>query len=518
MTDLTAENDHSDRLFSGCDAISLESGGRWIDWRQFTWIVAVLMALSTLWSLATPLGGGADEPVHLIRASALVHGQLTGTPLHGISPWTSVRTSEALASAERLPYCFEFRPSVPAGCQPALSASNRQSAVHIYVGRYPPLYYLAVGWPSLLVSNPTVLFYVTRAVSGILCCALMGLALAMALRRRERLLLVGVLVGATPMVLYMTAIINPNSLEVCAALALWTGALVLADRVRSGSVPRGLISMVVAVAVVLVLTRPDTPLWVLLIGVSTFPILAGRPWREFVRRRDARIGAAAIVAAAVVAVAWIVGEHATQVMKVQVPASAGMGFLIRASASRSAGYFVQALGEFGWFDAASPALTDAIWILALGGLLLIAWTVGRRSERISLALTVTLSVVVPIALSVAVARHNGFIGQGRYFLALYVGMPLVASYAIGRDPLDRVTSLVLPCCALGQVLAFAWTLHRYSVGVNGPLSPDAHVAHEWYPPVPWPLLDVLFVVACAAASWLLLRSWRSSLAGAARNR
>ncbi len=55
---------------------------------------------------------------------------------------------------------------------------------------------------------------------------------------KGRLLLVGVLVAATPTTIFLASVINPNGLEITAALCLWCSGLILvraAPRILRGA-------------------------------------------------------------------------------------------------------------------------------------------------------------------------------------------------------------------------------------------------------------------------------------------
>ena len=49
--------------------------------------------------------------------------------------------------------CFMGHSTVPASCAPALSTSGKIVDTATYVGRYPPLYDLIVGLPSLVTES-----------------------------------------------------------------------------------------------------------------------------------------------------------------------------------------------------------------------------------------------------------------------------------------------------------------------------------------------------------------------------
>ncbi|HTW98533.1 MAG TPA: hypothetical protein VMD59_07140, partial [Acidimicrobiales bacterium] len=58
------------------------------------------------WSFASPLFSGPDEPVHVIKAAAVVRGQLLGDLLDGpSSPFAEVHIPAFYATTRNLPTC-----------------------------------------------------------------------------------------------------------------------------------------------------------------------------------------------------------------------------------------------------------------------------------------------------------------------------------------------------------------------------------------------------------------------------
>ena len=136
-----------------------------------SWAVSfgVLFVAVAAWTFASPLGSAPDEPAHLIRAASLVRGELVGKPLpHATSAEKSTVTVQepaVFASLATDVSCFQYKPTVPAGCQPPLNGSRHDVTVETYVGRYSPLYYVFVGLPTLaLVSAKGI--SAARLVSG----------------------------------------------------------------------------------------------------------------------------------------------------------------------------------------------------------------------------------------------------------------------------------------------------------------------------------------------------------------
>jgi Predicted membrane protein (DUF2142) len=481
----------------------------------WAWFFLGLLCFSTLWSLATPLGAGPDESNHLVRASALMHGQLVGVAVPGsTSAYTRVQVSGAYASTIILPECYVFRPAVPAGCSPPLSKSAKQVPTIIYVGRYPPLYYALVGWPTRFVADPVVAFYLGRLLNGIANCVFLALAASLASRTKSpKFLLVGVLTALSPMVLYLSAVINPNSLEVSAALCLWTGTILLAHEMPTPEMSRSLVRIVALAAVVVALIRPDSPLWILLVAAALSPIVfrSGVGWRSVGRRRDVLAGAAAVVAACVASAVWTVREHATTVgSNPPPPASASFINLVRGAAGQASNWVIQAIGDFGWQDDRAPLVTVLAWVAATGSLVLLGLSFARPRQRLALLLTLVIAVTVPLALVLVVVRHDGYIGLGRYFLALFVGIPIVASVAVdpavrGFAGFARLQKTFIVLLIVGHVFAFWWGIQRYLVGRNGSFSPTATVVSGWNPPLPAAVLDSAFAILAAIATVAVVR-------------
>ena len=133
------------------------------------------------------------------------------------NPVTIVRVPGFLARSNSLRYwCYIFEPDRTAACAPALSGPDHLISLPTYVGHYPPLYYAAVGWPTLLDDGTTGVLWM-RLVSALINSSLLGTALWLALRR-SRILAVAVLVAATPTVIYYSASVNPNGMEMTAAV------------------------------------------------------------------------------------------------------------------------------------------------------------------------------------------------------------------------------------------------------------------------------------------------------------
>src|SRR5690606_24712188 len=123
---------------------------------------ALLAALSSLWSLATPIAASPDEPAHLIKAAAVVRGQWTG-PVTDNGNAVRVPMYIAWTHAQT---CTAFNDEATAACQtPPPSDPGAETDSATTAGTYNPLYYLLVGWLSLLFDDERGI-YAMRIVSG----------------------------------------------------------------------------------------------------------------------------------------------------------------------------------------------------------------------------------------------------------------------------------------------------------------------------------------------------------------
>ncbi len=144
-----------------------------------------------------------------------------------------------------------------------------------YHGRYPPLYYALVGWPTYSHSVKAAVFgarLLTALASAVLLAGVFNIA---ASSRRRRLFLPAVLMVATPEVMLVGASVSPSALEISAAICAWTAALVwLFDVAGTASAGRTL-HWLGASACVLVLARPLGPLWLAFLAAAML-LLGGR--------------------------------------------------------------------------------------------------------------------------------------------------------------------------------------------------------------------------------------------------
>lgn len=488
----------------------------------------VLFALGVLWALASPPASTPDEPAHIIKAAAVVRGEWIGAGVaHQSQAFTEVRVPASFADTANVYTCYYGRPTVPAGCAPELSTSDRTTLATTYVGRYPPLYYLLVGVPTLLWRGDGAVVAM-RILSALWAAVLLGLALAVAaVWSRSRLLVAALAVAVTPMAVFLSAAVNPSGLEIAAAVCTWTAALVLVLDHRRAP-PTSLVLAAAGAACVLVLCRVMSPVWLALI-VITVVALVPRATGELWRHRPVRRAVAVLAGVTVVAIAYVLGAHALAVTAtgIRLPRHDTFLQVVAAALGRTPSLVAQAVGTFGWLDTPTPLPVLLGWWAAVALVVVLGMLSGRRQATVLLGL-LGAALLVPLVVMVSHAHQDGLVWQARDGLPLYVGVPLVAGAMAGRarDAVDgrvppspataagavrvlapQLTVLVAGGVGFAQFADFVWALRRYTVGTDGPLLPWTTVRHGWAPPVPAAVLVVAAAVVLAGYGW-----WMAQLA------
>jgi hypothetical protein len=474
------------------------------------------------WSVASPLMAPPDEAAHLFKAAAVVRGQLVGKPgpklPNGSSnPYVTVRVPASFANAESLWGCYTYRLYQPASCAPKLAkpAHDHLVAVTTYVGRYPPLYYLLVGWPSLLFPSTTGV-YLVRLMSALLSALFLTSALMSAIElRRSRMLVLGVAAAATPMVLYLGATINPNGLEVSSALSLWTSGLVLALDGRV-TIDRRVLARAGLAAAVLVQIRGLSPLWLAAISISVLAASDRTRLRLAMQDRAVQVWIAIVALCSAFSLWWIFHYQALDQIGGQTypaPRSTSLPHLTVIALGFVDTYVKGMIGLLGRPDTPPPALTIYLWLGVTAGLLGLAFFLTRRRRALLLGALVVAVIFIPTAFDVDVATRYGFMWQGRYTLPLAVGVPILSAALMGRGSVRpavvrRAGALGIPALGLAQLTMFVWGLWRYGVGEPPPghpynLSLDPF-GGRWQPPLGSGAIFLVFLLGVVLYStWMM---------------
>jgi Predicted membrane protein (DUF2142) len=472
---------------------------RWQWWVGFV----TLFAASAAWLLTTPPMGAADEPSHVIYAAAAVRGQLQ-------APTVVVDRSGTTAAVAHLPGwlgqlspdrpCYATRYEATVDCGPALLKPGTPQVS--YAGRYPPVYYLLVGLPSLLDTGPSAV-YLMRLVSALLCAALIASALLTAAEWAARVLVPALAVAATPMAVFMFGAVNPSGLEIAAALAVWMHGLRL---VLDPAAPRRRVVVRFGVAMAaLAVARPISPLWLLMILV-VLALLAPLPrLLALLRRPDVLVAGGVAVLAALSTVLWV--RTAGSLNLLMRPASAAMREHVwNTELHRVPRMITWMVGWLGWADVSTPTAVLYGWLLLIGLFVGLGWLLGSWRARLALAATLAGTLVVPMVLEAAQLDKFGPYWQGRYTLPFAVGLVLVAAAAVAAgEPIERLRSMPAQVggaiAGLHVLMAFA-ALRRWSVGTAQTYVPGAGT--RWWPPGGRIVVLVWVVAAVALAGGVTL--------------
>jgi hypothetical protein len=327
-----------------------------------------------------------------------------------------------------------------AGCGPA---SRRDEAlVETNEYRHPPVYYAVVGLPSLFGSGRWV-GYAMRLVSAVVACALMASAWTMALGSGRRIVVLSVVVAATPVTWLLMSQVNPNGIEAAAAIAAWAALLALVK----GPVSHRLVQWCGAAVAVLVVSRATSPLYVFIMLLAAALLAGPARLTRLHARFDVRRWGVGCLAAATVAVAWIVS--------VGLPHNGvrtGRG--LAASLGESGRLFRETVGDSLDLRVSLP-LAVPVYALIAVAIVLCGLSARTRRERLVLGVVVALAVLIPItsdAFDIPPAAPIGW--QGRYGLPLLAGAVLVAGYLSRIDMPRQWWRLALALVAFAHVGAF----------------------------------------------------------------
>jgi hypothetical protein len=494
------------------------TSGTWSPLR--VWVTAFLafFALSAAWALASPLTSVPDEPAHMVKAAATVRGQIHGTPVtvatHSwdqthLLPMTGYRLPSAYAELINLHECYFADAGVPASCAKSPGSRPGVALAGTTAGANNPLYYWAVGWPSLLSGGPLGM-YAMRLVSAALCAAMLASAVVTAFQwsRRRRYPLAAVLAAATPMVLFLNGSVNPNSLEASSAILLWAAVLSLLTDPPPELVPR-LLTRAGLATLTLVSVRQLGPAWALVIIACA--VLAGQrgALRTVLRRPAVWLWSAAVATVGLGSFAWtakfsVLGSTASTFPSLTFSVAAKHTF------GASVDYLRQQVGFFGWLDVRPPYHLEELWFLPVLALVAAACAVATIREVAAVVLLGLAVIAIPVLAQGRQAQTLGYIWQGRYLLAVAVGLPLLAAAILTkREPrqtwlgqaVRRLPLAITASTLLLGFLMFYTTLRRYMVGAHGswiPLHPS------WSPPGTPIAVVLLYLLGAGLAALVVL--------------
>ena len=493
----------------------------------FLWAFLGVGMMLCAWSFATPMAAAPDEPSHVVQATAILRGQFD-EPEHPtpLGPVASVNVP-AWARNMIAPCFSKYRmvaldlgdPNLVPACLETLGESKTIVPADTQFSNAPPLYYVVVGIPSLFLAGDSAV-YAMRLVGDLVNAALVALGISLLLRYYpRRTVLVGVLIALSPMVLFLMAVVSSSGLEIASGFATWCGGLCV---VKNPQVPRALAIWTAVAAILLALSRPTSPLDVAIISI-VLAFLVG--WRGLRERLNPSLRPLWIplVGAFLVAAIFLVIGGPPRLTGAPLAHPVSLLSNMRTSFGFTGSRLRQMIGDFGWLDTPVPTWVVAVWATCLAGLTAAALFLSAPCRR-ALPVLALLILAMPLALESPQINRVGTYWQGRYWLPLAVGFPLVAATfewqarragPRGRGPAGR--EWVTPTLSLGlglllfaaQVASFQHALTRYEIGLG--VRPKSPVV--WLPPGGHLPVEVLFVVGAlvmlAMVVVMMARQWET---------
>ena len=355
---------------------------------------------------------------------------------------------------------------------------------------YNPLYYALIGWPSFLPDN-LVNIYLMRLISATIAALFFAWGFR-ALRQADisAIGMVSATAVVTPAAVFLCSVINPQSLEISAAFALWCQLLLVIRRPNSDRLGRRM-WLLALIAVMFANSRGLSPFFLALIVISC---VALQPWRftwRVIKDRRSWLPILVTFVGTVGASAWVVltnglegggGPDAAPHLTFR--------YVFKWTLYASDTYVQQIVGTFGWMDTVMPMWWVILFSVAFVASVILLWTVGSWRERIVVMGTgIVFCVLVPAVLHGREARVIGWMWQGRYIFPVLIGLPVLVAYVLH----SRLAHKKL---AIGRRLLLSWallfvithiggliiTMHRYINGIYG--SWRYVTKDSWLPPAP----------------------------------
>ncbi|MEQ1737582.1 MAG: DUF2142 domain-containing protein, partial [Rhodoglobus sp.] len=348
-----------------------------------------------------------------------------------------------------------------------------------------------------------------RAMSALICSLLLAIA-GFALIQIERggRALVALGIAATPMLLFLGGSVNPNSAEVCAAIAVTSVLLLVGqDAATSGRAHSERLVFLTLSTLMLVNTRSLSFAWLLAAVVVGIVMAKPGAIATLFSRRSTWVSFAVISLGVVGAGAWfLVPKGLASSPDLAVGTDVEPWFAFGRMILVAPLFAIQWVGVFGWLDTQLPIPVYVLYGAVSAAVVAFALWVGTRRGR-ALLLGIGLAIVlIPATAQAVLITQWGWVWQGRYHLALFGILMVVAGAVIDTSPTlswrpRHATALRvgLWVIATSQVAAFSIALYRYSVGTAQPFW-TMFTTPAWQPPLGAAVLTLLFAATVAAVA------------------
>lgn len=457
---------------------NVESRSKKIRLHRFLLFFAFSAMIAISWSLANPIFASPDEGQHMIRAEGMVRGQLA-------SPY---RVPSLPVGSEN---CFAFHTEISADCM-ELNWSTDLRSISTANDNYPPTFFAVAGLPTRIVKGETGA-YAMRILCALLCSTFVALALSTMVDALDRNLAALVVVTAlTPMVFFLSGMVNPSALAACAGLCFWCAVLFVPQNVngRMTAVHLAGVSMTVLLSL-----RRDSVYWAVSIVAIAALICGVEGVCAFLRSRSGKLWM--FICSVVGFLSYLgfgrgAGNSFVDNSGLASDLSENHNFT---AVSWLTEYLRQHIGKFGMIDTNLPEPAYLLAYLVLGGTLIAALVFAPRRSSVILGLLFLCCLGIPVL--IGFFRFPYF--QSRYMLPLSIGLfPFAARslQAVSLRALPRRLGVMASISfVVLQVVGLAQNQRRYSVGSTGtwwfPLR------DVWDPPIG---SSLFFITTCATGS------------------
>jgi hypothetical protein len=373
-------------------------------------------------------------------------------------------------------------------------------------GLYNPMYYWLVGLPSLFLTGAPAIIGM-RIASALLCTAFLAAGItALTNLRNPKWPVAAAAVAVTPMVLFLSSGINPNSLEVAATTAAFCGLLVCLENSARPSEVKPAIATVGIAAAVLANTRNVSLLWLLIALVVSVAFYGFGSLGRLFRNRTVLITAGLMVLGVGLGLLWIVlmlfapGSTAaapdgiTNLVAGVRPHQAFLTMIDRAF-----DFVPQYIGIMGWLEVPAPQAVIQFWSMLLMLALLVPFTARPKRNAVGFWIALGALAIVPAVVQAGLIGSVGYIWQGRYNLPLFMIAMISAGMAVRLRRFDTAPSfrgvarVLVAAAAVAHLYTFVYVLRRFVVGLKDSGNWQVMLTNpDWQPPLGWILLTVAY--------------------------
>lgn len=492
----------------------------------------IFLVLNLTWSFSIPLGSVPDEGQQMVYSAAIVRGEFLS---HSIASYYKQYSPDNEKNiAETVPSYFLWLYYQLGGTiawvakgatTPYFQLSKKITAfgkkdaiIGTYIGRYPPLYYLLTGLPTLITSYRLAL-YLMRVFSAFFSALFITIGFhSLKTLKNSKIVLIGFLLALVPNVFIYSAIVDASGLEIALGLCAWATGITWAvknDQVINKSFRKFLI-----VLSIYSIVRPISPIWAFATLLFCFMLAGKEKVLQSVKEKVNLIYVGVFLFCCLFTLLWI---HIRGNLIYTTPLQ------LRLSPQGFTNYYQKPFIQevfFSLYDSGyligqmiaqliiNPFKTMIIeyaWEITLGLILLLA--VGLTQKKAAV-LSIGFFIFLLVSYAIGEAKYGHELGlwwQGRYSCPIAVGVPILTFAALQKYPSNKLKAIVdyinsnnIPLIfasvlvLIGNFSTYFFEIHIYATGSKGGYLPPFHKIN-------WPVPAGLYTwMSLYLIAWLAL--------------